>query len=222
MIKIVEGIQLIEDVFKYDVVLYGMGINNSMNRGLSYDIALNFPEVRENENTTGYGDLRKYGRTHETKVRGKVSFCACYCCNIGLKMRNKGAYIDYDALESCLLTIRKRLGKKRIASPIIGQDECDGNGDRNRILEIYNRVFDDGCDVTLYDFKQQDFRLERYKEAVRLRKERDEGTITKEEFRELKRQNEWKRLHGIHTPITDEFKYRCRNKGLNKIIIKKD
>ena len=62
--RIIKNKQLIEDIYNYDVVLFGMGINNAMNKGFSYDIALNFPDVRVNENSTGYGDLRKYGKIH--------------------------------------------------------------------------------------------------------------------------------------------------------------
>ena len=35
---IVEGKQLIEHVLEYDIILFGMGINNSMNNGFAYDI----------------------------------------------------------------------------------------------------------------------------------------------------------------------------------------
>ena len=94
MIQTISNKQLIEDVHNYDVILFGMGINNSMNKGLAYDIALNFPEVHTNENLTGYGDTRKYGTVGETLTEDGVRFCSCYCYNIGLNRKNNGVFID--------------------------------------------------------------------------------------------------------------------------------
>jgi hypothetical protein len=67
MIKIIHDTPLIGEVFNYDVILFVMGINNSMSNGFNYDIAINFPEVLESESKYQYGDLRKYGTIHETE-----------------------------------------------------------------------------------------------------------------------------------------------------------
>lgn len=211
--------QLIEDVYDYNVILFGMGINNSMNKGFSYDIALNFPEVKENENNTGYGDIRKYGTIHETKISDSLIFCACYCYNIGLKRNENSVFIDYDALESCLNLVYSRYKGKRIAAPIIGQDSYDGNGDKDRILGIFNIVFADKADITVYDFIQQDFKKERYKEAVIARKNYMDGVISKDEFKHIKKVNEWKRLNGIYKEMPNEFEYKPRRKNKNKIVL---
>ena len=219
--RIIKNKQLIEDIYNYDVVLFGMGINNAMNKGFSYDIALNFPDVRVNENSTGYGDLRKYGKIHETKTDDGVIFCACYCYNQGLKRKTNKVYVDYDLLEECLVDVYKKYKTKRIVCPIIGQDKYDGEGDKNRILEIFHRVFPDECDITLYDFIQQDFKTERYKDAVLARKRYTDGEITKDEFKHLKKINEWKRLNGIFKEMPDEFEYKPRKKTQNKIIVRK-
>ena len=219
MIQTISDKQLIEDVHNYDVVLFGMGINNSMNKGLAYDIALNFPEVHANENLTGYGDTRKYGTVGETLTEDGVRFCSCYCYNIGLKRKNNGVFIDYEALEKCLTHIHNHHKNKRIASPIIGQDKYDGNGDKQKICNIFEKVFGSECDLTLYDFVQQDFKEERYKEAVAARKAYTDGKISKEEFTHLKKINEWKRIHGIFKEMPDEFEYKPRRKTQNKIVI---
>lgn len=214
--------QLIEDVFQYDVVLFGMGINNSTNNGFSYDIAINFPEVKDSENNTGYGDLRKYGKIHETVVNEKLSFCACYCYNIGLKKRNNGVFIDYDKLEECLTSVKAKYKGKKIASPIIGQDIYDGNGDKARLLDIFAKVFGGDTDLTLYDFEQGDFKRDRYQEAVNIRYEYAHGMITKDEFKHRRKYNEWKRLHGIFEPMPEDFEYKPRRKSQGKIFNKND
>ena len=50
MINIIKGNDLINDIFDYEVILFSMGINNSMGNNFSYEIGLNFPQVKENEN----------------------------------------------------------------------------------------------------------------------------------------------------------------------------
>ena len=219
MIRIIKDRQLIEDVHNYDVILYGMGINNSMNNGFAYDIALNFPIVKETEDATGYGDIRKYGEINEVETESLL-FCACYSYNVGLKRKNNGEFIDYAALENCLHKIHNKYKGKHIASPIIGQDKYDGNGDKDKLTKLYEQVFSD-CDITLYDFIQQDFRTERYKEAVELRKKYKNREITRDEFTYGKKLNEWKRLHGIFKKMPDGFVYNEKCKSKNKISIKK-
>ena len=212
--------QLIEDIYKYDVIIYGMGINNAMNNGILYDIALNFPEVKDSEDCTGYGDMRKYGNIHEIKISGGLIFCACYCYDVGLKNKNN-SFIVYDFLKSCLKQVCKKYKRKKIASPIIGCSPYDGNGDKEKIISIYNEMFSDGYDITLYDVDQQDFKKERYKEAVALRKKYIDGEITKKEFFELRKINEWKRLNGIFKEMPDDFEYTPCRKSKSKITIKK-
>ena len=218
--KIIRDKQLIEDVYEYDVILYGMSINNSMNNGFSYDIALNFPEVKKEEDLSGYGDTRKYGKIHEVVVGENLIFCACYCYNVGLKKRS-AVFIDYDDLKACLKIIAKKYKGKKIASPIIGSSQYDGCGDKSRIIAIYNEIFGDTDDVTIYDFAPQDYRKERYKEAVQLRKQYLDKVITKNEFERLRQDNEWRRLNGIFKKMPDDYLYIPRRKSKSKITIKK-
>ena len=220
--KIIKDKQLIEDVFQYNLILYGMGINNAMNKGFAYDIALNFPEVKISENASGYGDLRKYGKIRETKISPQLSFCACYCYNIGFKQRNNGVFIDYQSLEKSLEIVRRQYKNKKIACPIIGQDAYDGNGDKDKIIDIFKKVFGEDSNIVLYDFVQQDFRKERYKEAVLLHKDFIDGKITKEEFIHLKKLNEWKRCNGIFQNMPEEFEYKPKRKAKNKFYVKKN
>ena len=211
MIKIVKDKQLIDDVHQYDVVLFGMGINNAMNKGFSYDIALNFSDVRDSENSTKYGDLSKYGTVHVTVVNN-ISFCACYVYSL----TSKGVTIDYDALRKALELIKNHFHKKKIVSPIIGQDKYDGNGDKEKILNIYREVFDERFDVTLYDFVQHDFATEIYKQTLTLRKQYREKLITKEEFLEGRRKLEWRRTHGIFEDVPDDYEYKPKVKNKQK------
>ena len=74
---------LTNHIFEYDVVLVGMGINNSFSRGFANEIAVNFPFVREEENRNSpYGDRNKYGTVCECRCDG-YSCCVC-------DMRNGG------------------------------------------------------------------------------------------------------------------------------------
>jgi len=208
--------QLIYHVFDYDVILFGMGINNSLQNGFSYEIALNFPAIVESENNTRYGDKRKYGTIHDTKINNIV-FCACYVYDIGKKRNQASEFIDYTSLKESLKRCRRRYRGKKIACPIIGQDIYDGNGDKEKIIEIYNEVFDDSVDITLFDFKQVNFKEEIYKEMLSVRRKLGNGDINKGEFKEKLRQIEWKRRNGIFKPVDDDFVYEKKKKNLKKI-----
>ena len=113
--------ELLPKIKDYDVVLFGMGINNSFAKGLLEEIALNFPKVKEEENSlSAYGDRTKYGKIFTVNVDG-IIFCACYMNDGGYNKKRKGSdYVDYDALQSCLRNVKKRYCSKRICAPIIG------------------------------------------------------------------------------------------------------
>jgi hypothetical protein len=54
---------------------------------------------------------------------------------------------------------------------------------------------------------------------VAIRKQYTDGKITKEEFKHLKKVNEWKRLNGIFKKMPDEFEYKPRRKTQGRIVI---
>lgn len=202
--------ELLPNIKKYEVILFGMGINNAFNSGLLYEIALNFPMVKENENNLSpYGDRRKYGTIFESRVDG-IIFCACYMNNGGYNWREGKDSVKYDCLESALKLACEKYKGKKICAPIIGVNGYDGYGDKDRIKSIFEKIFVKQ-DIDLYDYEQKDFRYEMFKESNALYKSYKNGVITKEDYDLNRKKLLWKKTHGIFSEMPEDFTYEAKN-----------
>lgn len=203
MVRIFET-ELIKEVFSYDVILVGMGINNSFSEGFAYDVALNFPDVKKRENSiSGYGDKRNYGKVLQIPDSG-ITFCMCYMHTGGYR-KNDGEFVDYTALKNCLNYIADRMSGKRIASPLLGSSKFDGNGERGRLLKLYEEAFSD-CDIDLYLYEQDTFDDRMYKKILELRKKNSLGEIGKEEFNSQYNRLMWMRKNGIFKEMPEDYR----------------
>lgn len=224
MIHIFEQ-DLLPNIKNYDVILFGMGLNHSFNQGFLYDLALNFPDIKQHENQgTGYGDRRKYGTifsivSHEKSVDGKI-FCACYM-NDGGYRRKKGNLdcVRYDSLEKSLIAARDRYKGRgfKMAAPIIGANYYDGYGDKEKILSIFMKVFTD-VDIDIYDYVQKDFKLELFKESNKTYNDYKNGIIDKETYKKKMNELSWKKNHGIFKEMPKNYRYISKS---NLIRVKK-
>ena len=70
---------------------------------------------------------------------------------------------SYESLEKCLRLVNLLYRGKKIAAPLLGASRFDGNGDRNKIMEIFNNAIKD-VDLTIYDYHQKS-RAEQMKEV---------------------------------------------------------
>ena len=133
---------------EYDVVAFGTSIYNMLTNGLQSKLARKYKFLPDLVDTTHYADTRKYG----TYLTGGESpmFYIMFVCGFPHKHRD---FLDYEGLEKCLTEANTNLQGKRVMMPLIGQSHFDGNGDRERILEIYNRTLTD-IDVDIYDYEQ--------------------------------------------------------------------
>lgn len=202
--------ELLPTLSKGDIVLVPMGIYQSMNNGFAYDIALNFHEVRENEHKTGYGDKRKYGTYNVCKVDG-ITFVLCYIHNGGYSKKD-GVFVDYDCVRKCLIRLVKEFKGKTVKTIPIGAEKCDGNGDKDRILDIFNEFSDREIDFNIYLFEQEDTKHEIYKEINSLKKKLREGEISREEYKTLRNEVEWRRKNGIFKKMPKDFDYKSDKK----------
>lgn len=201
MIKIIKDKNLIEYIFDYNVILFSMGINNSMGNNFSYEIGLNFPEVKEHENNMNYGDKRKLGTINETKM-DNIIFCACYIHNGNKKNMN----LTYDYLRSCLKLINNKYSGKKIACPIIGGNEYDGNGDREEIEKIFDQECNK-CEVFLYDCNTEPFSTVMFRKIAALHKKLKNKEIDSNEYIKERSRIEWVRKNGIYKEIPEDFEY---------------
>lgn len=210
--------RLIESVFSYDHILVGMGTNNSFSGGFAYDIGLNFPEVKEKVNeTSNYLDRRLLGTTLTVGI-GDIPFITlCYIHNGGYVKRPNGEYLDYDALEKCLEKMSTAFKKGKIASPIIGSSKYDGNGDKERILELYRKYFTD-IDIDVYDYEQETFDDVMYRALVDLKRRKKEKLITDEEYTAQKNIVCWRRKNGVFKQMPAGYSYKNKRFSWDDVI----
>ena len=167
---------LINDIYKYDVVLLWMDINNSMSKGFLKYVDVNFPELKYKEIKSGYGDLRKLGKINTIKTKN-TTFC------IGYVYRNNE--ISIKLLEECSKAIKTAYNTNRIAAIHILNDE------------ILEKFFND-LDITFYSKEIIDFNLYYYRMFNELREKYKTGVLTKEEYIEKKNNLKLEQNKGIY------------------------
>ena len=201
MIHIVEGRDLIYEVMDYDLVLIGTSINNTLGNGFQYKVGQSFPNVYHASKTASrYGDAKKLGKVDV--VGGEPSFALCYITKGRFRPDIKPDALDYEALEKCLRIISKNYGDKKIATTIMGYSPFEGGGDKDKILEIFTKVFIHS-EVYLYDYEQNDFRIEKI-----LQWKKVEESVGTEDFERLKKEYFWEWNFGIYKPMPDEISLR--------------
>ncbi len=146
--NIVKDKDLIWDTDKYDVILVGTSIYNLLTQGFQSKMAVKYPYILEPNNSTPYADKRKYGK--RLTIQGEPIISLMYICGYPHSKRD---YLNYEALENCLATANGEFKGKKVATTILGTSPFDGNGDRERCLEIIEEN-NKNLNLTVYDYKQ--------------------------------------------------------------------
>lgn len=192
-INLIHDKYLIEEIFDYDVIIVGTGIHNALGNGFQHDVKINFPIVEETVKKTPYADVRKLGTV--TVVNTKPIFCVGFIHQGGYRKDLTPDYLKYDALENVLSLIDDNFEGKRIATTLIGSSKFDGNGDKNKIIELFERLSDKN-QYFIYDYEQRDYRElnnEKWNNIISL-----VGKIPYEELRKLKDEYIKERKYGIY------------------------
>ena len=192
MVTIIKDKALIEDIFDYDIIIVGTGIHNSLGNGFQHDIKINFPFVEDALKKTPYADKRKLGTV--TVVKSTPLYCLGFIHSGGYRKDLNPVYLDYQALNDVLHLIDNNFKNKRIASSFIGCSQFDGNGDKERVLEIFNNLSGEN-EYFLYDYEQRDYREvnnEKWAEIIA-----QVGKVSHEELRKLKDEYIKIRKYGI-------------------------
>lgn len=192
-IEMIHDKPLIEDIFEYDLIIVGTGIYNTLGNGFQYDIKINFPNVNKIIKETPYGDKRKLGTV--TIVNDKPIFCLGFIHKGGFRKDLQTEYLDYNALTNVLSLIDENFENKKIATTLIGSSKFDGNGDKDKILGIFQQLSDKNM-YYLYDYEQRDYRIvhnEMWREIMELK-----DKIPYQEFRQMKDNYIALRKHGIY------------------------
>lgn len=154
MLKIKKDVDLICEVDQYDVLLVGTNVYGRLTNGWQLDAKLKYPRVHEANMNTKYGDVKKMGTVVRVEQEDAPTICICYITK-GYNFRpdKESDYLSYEALESCLYSINILFKGKKVACPILGTSMFDGNGDKERVIKLFETTL---CDVnlTLYDYAQ--------------------------------------------------------------------
>ena len=173
MINIIKDKEPIWETDKYDVILVGTSIYNMLSNGFQSKLRLKYPYIEEINNSTNYGDLRKLGK--RMTIQGKPIISLMY---IAKYPNSRREFIDYDALEHALSTANAEFRGKKVLTTMLGCSKFDGNGDKDKVLEIINRTANN-LELDVYDYLQ----LEKRKEiALHFKKIREFETTEPEKF----------------------------------------
>lgn len=192
-LNFIHDIPLIEDVFNYDLILFGTGIHNSLGNGFQYDMKINFPIIEETVKKSPYADTRKLGTVEV--INHKPIFCVGYIHKGGYRKDINPDYLDYDALKDVLFLIDYNFTGKRIAMPLIGCSKFDGNGDKEKVINLINNLSNKN-EYFIYDYEQRDYREINNEKWAEITSK--VGKIPYSELRRLKDEYIKIRKYGIH------------------------
>jgi hypothetical protein len=186
---------LIEDVFQYDIILFGTGIHNALGNGFQYDVKINFPFVEEAIKKTPYADTRKLGTVEV--INGSPIYCVGYIHRGGYRKDITPDYLNYDALKDVLFLVNHNFICKRIGLPLIGCSKFDGNGDKEKVIEMLNELSDENNnEYFIYDYEQRDYREVNNEKWANIINQ--VGKIPYDELRKMKDEFIKVRKFGIH------------------------
>jgi hypothetical protein len=154
MIKVIKDVDLYNHVGEFDVVLVGTNNYCMMSQGIQLSIMLNYPYVYDKNLETKYGDPEKLGTVLECTSEGEPTFCLCFICGGNFRPDLQKDYLSYESLEKCLKLVNILYKGKNVATTLLGASRFDGNGDKEKILEIFNNCITD-VNLTIYDYYQK-------------------------------------------------------------------
>lgn len=150
--NIIENRDLIFDTDQYDVILVGTSIYCMLTNGFQSKMVLKYPFIEKRNNELPYGDYKKLGTRLICQEGNSPIISLMFICNYPNKKR---AFIDYNALTNCLSTALNEFKGKTIATTVLGSSEFDGNGEKDKIIDIIKNC-DYTDNLTLYDYVQID------------------------------------------------------------------
>ena len=124
---------------KYDVILVGTSIYCMLTNGFQSKIRFKYPHVDDANNKTPFGDKRKLGKrlTVEPIEDGQPIISLLYIANYP---HSKRVFVDYEALENALATANAEFKGKKVMTTLLGESAFDGNGDREKLLKIIEKL----------------------------------------------------------------------------------
>lgn len=154
MINIIEDVDILNEIPKYDVILIGANIYCTLGNGVQRDIALNYPYADFKNRRTRYCDINKLGTILSCEEENEPTICLMYIFKGYPKRKINGDdFLNYEALEKCLKLANIKYKGKNVACPMLGCSRWDGNGDKERVKELISNTITN-FDLTIYDYYQ--------------------------------------------------------------------
>jgi len=189
MINVIKDVDLFDHFGEYDVTLVGTNTYQSMSQGIQLGIMLNYPYVYDENLKTKYADPRKLGTVIECKKDGEPTFCLCFITNsYNFRPDLYKDYLSYESLEKCLKLVNILYNGKKVATTLMGASRFDGNGDKERIMKMFEENITD-LDLTIYDYYQKS-RYESMKEVWEA--EQDAKDTDREKYYQMVRERKAK------------------------------
>lgn len=130
-IKYVKG-DLIRDAEQFDIIGHGCNCYLSFGAGIAKDVKIKYSKAYEEDLKTQYGDKGKLGNYTKYDT-GKVVVLNLYT---QFRYGNSEINADYDAIRSCMKSIKEDYSGKKIGLPLIGAGLAQGDwGLISKIIE---------------------------------------------------------------------------------------
>jgi len=132
---------------EFDVIAHGTNCFCTMGAGIAKSLRQEFPAVYKADLKTKKGDLNKLGTCCFVHIDNEFTIVNAY---IQYDYGRDGKKVNYDAVRSCMKSIKKHFPNAKIGLPKIGAGLA--GGDWNVISEIIEEELK-GMDVTLVVFE---------------------------------------------------------------------
>ena len=155
MLNIVKDIDLINDIPKYDYTIIPTNCYCIFGNGFASKVKRLYPYTFEYDKRTNYADKNKLGSILEVNYFDEPKFIIAYV-SFGINFRPdlQKDYLDYNALTTVIKKLDIIYKDKNIAAPFIGCNKYDGNGDKEKVLNILKKNVNN-FKLTIYDYFQR-------------------------------------------------------------------
>jgi len=158
MVNVIKEIDLIDHVKDYDVILVGVNTYHTMGNGFQRKVRLKYPLTYKLNTSTKYGDINKIG--NRVNTNGTPIFSLCFITHsYNFRPDLTPDYLNYEALENCIKTANVEFSGLNVATTMIGCSNFDGNGDKDKVMEILNKN-SDKINLFVYDYVQMKSNVE--------------------------------------------------------------
>lgn len=150
MLTIINGFKTIDEVVRFDVVMFGTNIYGETNGGFQKEIVEKYPYVRETNIKQPYGDMRRLGtRITIHKDCDPIITILYICAKVNGSSIN-GFYRD--SFIHALQTANNEFKGMRVTCPIIGASNWDGKQDKTDMMKV---IEDNTPDLNLFIFQNK-------------------------------------------------------------------